>query len=175
MNTIQIYFILVVVFLLGLLIRFIYERLRLTDRIDTRNKLIFSLIFTTMMLIWASWFVMSPLDPWRFDLPGVIRWLGMAAFILGLILAFGALFKLKGVENIEFLATTGVFSRIRHPMYLGFVLWILGWALYNGAIFSLIPGIIGIANILYWRSLEDAEMKARYGKTYTTYSNRTWF
>lgn len=175
MHSIQIYFVLFVLFLLGLLIRFIYERLKLTGRIDTKNKLIFSLIFTTMMLIWASWFAMNPIDPWRFDLPGVIRWLGMAAFILGLILALGALFKLKGVENIEFLATTGVFSRIRHPMYLGFILWILGWALYNGAIFSLIPGIIGIANILYWRRQEDAEMKTSYGKTYTSYSNRTWF
>ncbi len=175
MNRIQIYFVLVQVFLLGFLLRFIYERLKLARRIDTRNTLIFSLIFTAMMLIWASWFVMSPLDPWRFDLPGVIRWSGMAAFILGLILVFGALLKLKGVENIEFLATTGIFSRIRHPMYLGFILWILGWAVYNGAIFSLIPGIIGIANVLYWRSLEEAEMKALYGETYTAYSNRTWF
>jgi len=144
-------------------------------RIDKRNKLIFSLIFTTMMIIWVSWFVMNPLDPWRFDIPGIIRWLGMAVFILGLILAFGALFKLKGVENIDFLATTGVYSKIRHPMYLGFIFWILGWALYNGAIFSLIPGIIGIANVLYWRSLEDIELKERYGEIYTEYSKKTLF
>lgn len=175
MNRIQIYIVLVIAFLLGLLIRFFYERLKLTGRIDTKNKLIFSLIFSVMMLIWVSWFAMSPLDPWRFELPDVIRWLGMTFFILGLILAFGAVFTLKGVENIQFLATTGVFSRIRHPMYLGFIFWILGWALYHGAIFSLSPGIIGIANILYWRSLEDTEMKASYGETYITYSNRTWF
>ena len=175
MNRIQIYIVLVLVFLLGLLIRFFYERLKLTGSIDSKTRLIFSIIFSVMMLIWASWFVMIPLDPWRLELPGTIRWLGIAVFILGLILAFGALFKLKGVENIEFLATTGIFSRIRHPMYMGFILWILGWALYHGAIFSMIPGIIGIANILYWRNLEDSEMKARYGQTYTTYSNRTWF
>ena len=175
MNRIQIYIVLVIVFLLGLLIRFFYERLKLTGRIDSKTRLIFSIIFSVMMLIWASWFVMIPLDPWRLELPGTIRWLGIAVFILGLILAFGALFKLKGVENIEFLATTGIFSRIRHPMYMGFILWILGWALYHGAIFSMIPGIIGIANILYWRNVEDSEMKARYGQTYTTYSNRTWF
>jgi protein-S-isoprenylcysteine O-methyltransferase Ste14 len=175
MHSIQIYFVLFVVFLLGLLIRFIYERLKLTGRIDTKNKLIFSLIFVTMMLIWVSWFVMNLVDPWRFELPDIIHWSGITAFILGLVLALGALFQLKGVENIQFLATTGVFSRIRHPMYLGFILWILGWSLYNGAIFSMIPGIVGITNILYWRSLEDAEMKARYGETYTIYSKRTWF
>ena len=175
MNRIQIYIVLVIVFLLGLLIRYLYERLKLTGRIDSKIRLIFSIIFSVMMLIWASWFAMIPLDPWRLELPGIIRWLGIAVFILGLILAFGALFKLKGLENIEFLATTGIFSRIRHPMYMGFILWILGLALYHGAIFSLIPGIIGIANILYWRYLEDAEMNARYGETYTTYSNRTWF
>lgn len=174
-DSINLYIVLVVVFLLGLLIRFFYERLKLTGRIDTKNRLIFSFIFSFMMLIWVCWFAMSPLDPWRFELPDIICWLGIAVFILGMILAFGALFKLKGVENIQFLATTGVFSRIRHPMYLGFILWILGWAIYYGAIFTLIPGTIGIANILYWRNLEDAEMKARYGETYTTYSKRTWF
>jgi protein-S-isoprenylcysteine O-methyltransferase Ste14 len=166
---------LVAIFLLGLLIRFVYERFKVAGRIDTRNKLIFSLIFMTMMIIWISWFVMNLLDPWSFDIPGIIRWLGMAVFILGLILAFGALFKLKGVENIDFLATTGVYSKIRHPMYLGFIFWILGWALYNGAIFSLIPGIIGIANVLYWRSIEDAELKERYGEIYTAYSKKTLF
>jgi protein-S-isoprenylcysteine O-methyltransferase Ste14 len=118
---------------------------------------------------------MNPLDPWKLEIPGIIRWLGMAVFILGLILAFGALFKLKGVENINFLATTGVYSKIRHPMYLGFIFWIMGWTLYNGAIFSLIPGIIAIANILYWRSLEDAALKERYGKIYTEYSKKTLF
>ncbi len=36
--------------------------------------------------------------------------------------------QLKGLENINHLVTTGLFSKIRHPMYDGFILWILGWA-----------------------------------------------
>ena len=45
-------------------------------------------------------------------------------------------------------------------MYTGFVLWILGWSTYHGAIVSLAIGLVGIANILYWRRLEEARLLA---------------
>jgi protein-S-isoprenylcysteine O-methyltransferase Ste14 len=60
-------------------------------------------------------------------------------------------------------------------MYTGFVLWILGWSIYHGAIASLAVGLMGIANILYWRRLEDARLLARYGEAYQRYRLATWF
>jgi protein-S-isoprenylcysteine O-methyltransferase Ste14 len=82
---------------------------------------------------------------------------------------------LKGVENINHLVTTGLFSRIRHPMYAGFILWIFGWAIYHGALLSIIVGFMGIGNILYWRRLEEAELELRYGENYRRYRKETWF
>jgi protein-S-isoprenylcysteine O-methyltransferase Ste14 len=79
------------------------------------------------------------------------------------------------LENINHLITSGLFKRIRHPMYTGFGLWILGWSIYHGAIASLAVGLIGIANILFWRRLEDARLEARYGDTYRRYRLETWF
>jgi protein-S-isoprenylcysteine O-methyltransferase Ste14 len=90
-------------------------------------------------------------------------------------LALGALFQLKGVENIDHLVTTGLFSRLRHPMYTGFILWILGWAIFYGAVASLVVGCVGIGNILFWGRLEDANLEARYGKSYREYRQGTWF
>ena len=95
--------------------------------------------------------------------------------ILGMALAIGAVVQLRGVENIDHLVTTGLFFRLRHPMYTGFILWILGWATYHGAFLSLVIGFVGIGNILYWRQLEEAALKSSYGEDYRVYRERTWF
>lgn len=48
--------------------------------------------------------------------------LGLTA--LALVLAIGGLVQLRGLENIDHLVTTGLYSRIRHPMYVGFILFL---------------------------------------------------
>jgi hypothetical protein len=93
-----------------------------------------------MILLWMSWFGMCPLDPLQLALPGILRQIGLGLLIVGLVLALGALAQLRGVENIDYLVTTGLFSKIRHPMYTGFMLWILGWAVYHNAMISQWPG-----------------------------------
>jgi protein-S-isoprenylcysteine O-methyltransferase Ste14 len=54
-------------------------------------------------------------------------------------------------------------------------LWILGWSLYHGAAFSVIPGLLGIGSILYWRRLEEHDLESRYGDDYRHYRARSWF
>jgi protein-S-isoprenylcysteine O-methyltransferase Ste14 len=169
------YLILVVIFLVCLFLRTGYELLKEAGKIDPENKLIFGLIFSTMCLLWVSWFSLCPLDPSPVNLPEVLRWIGLGLFIGGMIFAVGALVQLRGVENIKHLVTSGLFAKIRHPMYTGFVLWILGWSIYHNAILSLFVGLIGIANILYWRRLEEARLLAQHGDTYQAYQLTTWF
>jgi len=162
-------------FLLSLLIRTGYEVLKEAGKVNPESKLIFAIIFTTMCVLWACWFSLCPIDPFRVSLPGWTPWVGFALFTLGMILTIGALTQLKGLENIDHLVTTGLFAKIRHPMYTGFILWIIGWSIFHSALLSLIIGLIGIANILYWRRLEEVRLQARYGETYYHYRLATWF
>jgi protein-S-isoprenylcysteine O-methyltransferase Ste14 len=60
-------------------------------------------------------------------------------------------------------------------MYLGFILWIIGWSVYHAAGGSLIAGCFGIVNVLFWRHLEEEKLAASYGDTYTQYQAKTWF
>jgi protein-S-isoprenylcysteine O-methyltransferase Ste14 len=60
-------------------------------------------------------------------------------------------------------------------MYLGFILWILGWAVFEGSVLGLALGLVGIANILLWRRLEERHLDARYGEAYRAYRAETWF
>jgi protein-S-isoprenylcysteine O-methyltransferase Ste14 len=161
--------------LIGLAIRSSYELLKKAGKVDTKNTAIFAVVFVAMCLMLASWPVMCPRDPWRIALPGVVRWLGLGVVTAALALAVGGLVQLRGLENIDHLVTTGLFSRIRHPMYTGFVLWIAGWAVCYGAVASSVIGVVCIGNILYWRRLEEGALESQYGEDYRSYRSGTWF
>ena len=169
------YLILVVLFVVSLTIRTGYELLKEAGKVNPENKLIFAFIFATMCALWAFWFSLCLSDPFRVNLPEALQWSGFGLFVVGMILAIGALLQLRGLENVKHLVTSGLFAKIRHPMYTGFVLWILGWSIYHSAVVSLLVGLLGIANILYWRRLEEARLLARYRDTYEQYRLRTWF
>ena len=169
------YLVLVVCFLVCLLVRTGYELLKEAGKVNPENKLLLAFIFTAMCALWVCWFSLCPLDPSQVYIPDAVRWGALGLFILGMVLAVGALLQLRGVENIDHLVTSGLFARIRHPMYTGFILWIFGWSTYHGAIASLSAGLVCIANILYWRRLEETRLLARYGETYRQYQQTTWF
>lgn len=168
------YFIFLGLYFFGLIIRAVYEELKKKSRLDPTRKITFTVIFAAMCMMWASWFNMCPMDPFRFSVPFVIRWLGLGTFLAGLGLAIGAVIQLRGLENIDHLVTKGLFSKIRHPMYVGFILWIFGWAVYHGAVMSLCFGFAAVGNILYWQRLEERELESKYGEVYLKYRSETW-
>lgn len=162
-------------FLACLAIRTSYEILKKAGKINPKSTILFLLILLAMCLLWISWFTMCPQDPLPLKLPDFVNWIGLGILLIGLGPAIGALIQLRGVENIDHLVTTGLFRRLRHPMYLGFILWIIGWAIYHGAVASLIAGLAGIGNIVYWRHLEEVHLAKAYGEEYFRYREQTWF
>jgi len=161
--------------LIGLAIRTSYEMLKKTGRLDAKSTVLFAVVFVAMCVMLASWPVMCPLDPRRVAVPGLVRWTGLGAVLAALALAIGGLVQLRGLENIDHLVTSGLFSRIRHPMYTGFMLWIAGWVVRSGAAVSLVVALVCIGNILYWRRLEETALESQYGEDYRRYRRGTWF
>jgi methanethiol S-methyltransferase len=170
-----VYLILVGVCLAALAIRTAYELNKKAGKVDPHNRLLFTVVFVAMILMLLSWPLLSPLDPLHLSLPAIVRWLGLAALFVGLALTVGGLLQLRGVENIDHLVTGGVYSRLRHPMYTGFMLWIVGWVLFHGAAASLAVGLVCIANILYWQRWEENKLAAQFGEAYRRYRKATWF
>ena len=127
------------------------------------------------LLMLGSWPFLAPSDPSRIAVPAAVEGLGLALLILGLGLALAGIVKLKGVENIDHLVTTGLYAKLRHPMYTGFILWIVGWVVRCGAAVGGVIGVIAIGNILYWRRLEEQKLSAEYGEIYREYEKRSWF
>jgi protein-S-isoprenylcysteine O-methyltransferase Ste14 len=169
------YLVFLSLYLGSLIIRTGYEILKKAGRINPKSRIVFAVVFAVMCLMWASWFSLCPMDPFRFALPAMVRWIALGVVILGLALAIRGVAQLRGLENISHLVTTGLYSKLRHPIYTGFILWILGWAIYHGAVASLVIGCIGIWNILYWRRLEEENLESWYGDDYREYRRGTWF
>jgi protein-S-isoprenylcysteine O-methyltransferase Ste14 len=169
------FLVLLLLYVACLTTRSTYEVFKKAGRVNLKSKILFYLIFSAMCLMWVSWFMMCLVDPYAINLPVTVRWIGFGVFLVAWGLALGALIQLRGLEDIDHLVTGGLFSKLRHPMYTGFIFWIVGGSVYHGAAVSLLVGALGIANILYWRRLEDASMESRYGNLYREYRKGTWF
>ena len=163
-----------VICLVTYIIRTIYEILK-HKKILVANKTTFVVMLINMVLLWMSWFSICADDIYRFRLVSPLNYLGLILFGLGLILFLTALFTIKALESYEGdLLTKGIYSIIRHPMYLGFILWLVGLPIYYRALSASILALFFIANVLFWRHLEEIELVERF-PAYKDYRKKTIF
>jgi protein-S-isoprenylcysteine O-methyltransferase Ste14 len=117
---------------------------------------------------------------WTFD-GDAARWSGVVAFAAGGVLRLWPVFVLgnrfSGLVAIQpghRLVTTGIFSHIRNPSYLGLLLTMFGWGLafrsWVGIILMLLAAIAIVGRI---RS-EEAMLRSQFGAEYDAYCARTW-
>ena len=59
-------------------------------------------------------------------------------------------------------------------MYTAFILWLIGFPIFYGAIYSIFLAILFGANILFWRYLEEKELVIRF-PSYRDYKKTTLF
>ena len=165
---------LLVLCLLTHIIRTIYEVLK-HKKMLVPNKISFVIIFTNMAVLWPSWIALCSSDIYTINLPGIVHYSGLLLCLIGLFLFITALLTIKTLETYDGdLITKGIYSKIRHPMYLGFILWSIGFPVYFGAGFSFMLSFVFIANILFWRFLEEIELDKRF-PGYKEYKVKTWF
>lgn len=108
-------------------------------------------------------------------MPAFVRYIGVAITLAGAGLFFTALFTIKTLETYTGdLITKGIYSKVRHPMYLGFICWLFGAPVFYGAITALALAVLFIANVLYWRHLEELELEKRF-TGYKQYKLKTVF
>ena len=141
------------------------------------NKKLTTVTLVVMALLWFSWFYISLSDPYKMSLPLWVRCAGLAVFIIGFclfILSHTVFRSLARGQETDELVTTGIYSKIRNPMYLGFIIWIIGLPVFANAAFTLASVIIWIPQILYWKFSEERQLAEKY-TDYQDYKKRTWF
>ena len=130
-------------------------------------------LLVVMFFLWFSWFGMSFHDQYEMNFPLWARYIGLAIFIIGFSVFAISHFHIKGVESGK-LIQGGIYSKIRHPMYSGFIIWIIGLPIFMNSLFTLASAIIWIPQILYWRITEERQLERKY-KDYQEYKKKTWF
>lgn len=114
-------------------------------------------------------------------LSGPLVLLGLIPLVTGVVfnLLADRAFKqqdttVKPFDEASTLVTTGVFRVSRNPMYLGFVLGLIGIALLLGSAvpWLVIPVFVILINRRFIRT-EEAMLEARFGPSFRDYTRRT--
>ena len=110
-----------------------------------------------------------------------LRYCGLALFLLGFIgmnwaeASLGKLFSVQvTIQAGHQLITGGLYRYLRHPRYLGIILFNLGIALLYRSWLALIL-VAALSAVLLWRiSDEETLMQAEFGADWQAYCKRSW-
>ena len=144
--------------------------------------------YAFVLPVWAGFITIAFFLVWPFRsahfYANWFAWAPAAIFFLAGFSIYRAAFQrfdraqVSGLAELEpgrhrqDLITTGIRSRVRHPIYLGHLCEIIGWciatglgALYVLAAFAIITGALMIRT-------EDRELEARFGEAFRDYRQR---
>jgi protein-S-isoprenylcysteine O-methyltransferase Ste14 len=106
---------------------------------------------------------------------------GMAQWVIGGVIFVAGIVFLSAARYINpwpvyderyRLVTTGFFGFVRHPMYLGELLWTLGWSVMWGSVLGVAMVPVWWGALLFHSILEEEHLEKRFGKEYTDYMER---
>jgi protein-S-isoprenylcysteine O-methyltransferase Ste14 len=134
-------------------------------------NLVITVVTIFALLLFAIYAMNLPWTPLRIAgiailLPSFIL-LSIARMQLGRSLSL----KAKATE----LVTTGIYSRIRNPIYLFGALTILGFIIWTGKPILLLVYVVLIPMQTIRARKESAVLVAKFGDAYLRYRKNTWF
>jgi protein-S-isoprenylcysteine O-methyltransferase Ste14 len=116
---------------------------------------------------------------WTID-GNAVRWLGVALFAVGGVLRIWPVFVLGrrfsglvAIQSGHTLATTGIYGTIRHPSYLGALVFLLGWALAFRSGVGVLLTALTVAPLVARIRAEETLLRAEFGAEYDAYRART--
>ena len=108
--------------------------------------------------------------------------LSVPVLLLGAVLALWSVFsfgRARGspvpINPPQRLVFTGLYSRIRNPMLLGWVIMLFGLGLLLNSIslFFIFAPLFFLLNFVYLKTLEEKEMERKFGQQYVDYKRST--
>lgn len=147
----------------------IYKKYKLAQ--NTRLHLTLALI---MGALWVSWFRLCFINPIDIEFPDWIRFAGFITFLIGVYFSVYAFIKMKKLNHKDRLITEGLYSFLRNPMYIGFILWIVGFPIFIQNIAALATASIWTIHVYIWKITEENELLDKYPE-YAQYKKTTWF
>lgn len=122
--------------------------------------------------------------PFPFEPPLFLRYVGLALTCIGVLLGFVAFVAFRKAQttldphgSTTHLVTYGIYRLSRNPIYLGFLLIVIGLPLYLGSFWGIVvaPVFIYLMNQLVIQH-EESYLERKFGDVYTQYVSqvRRW-
>ena len=137
-----------------------------------------------MYYVAGALLIIAYLFLWFLDNPAGIEKLRYAGWIIlavGLVLIFLPKFAFRSKGNVEkekdwtetsVLVDTGIYSVIRHPLYLGWLLMYLAIIFWSQHWLTIIIGIIGMICVYLISRQEDQRLVEKFGDDYKDYMQK---
>lgn len=140
--------------------------------------LLVNVAFIVLPLAYAATGVFHALD---YDLPPVLSLVGLTGLVAAFLirakahLDLGESFTIApGTKRKRELITNGIYSRIRHPMYLSMLVWGISTPL---VLHNYLVGLLPLASITTFLMvrlpMEEAILREEFGDEYRAYQART--
>lgn len=77
------------------------------------------------------------------------------------------------IDAASALVTTGIFAYTRNPMYLGWTVVLLGWAVFLGGVWTVLGPIAFVAFVSRFQILpEEKALAGKFGSSYESYKKK---
>lgn len=118
-----------------------------------------------MLSLFASWAI-AGLDVGRFhwsNMPIIVQLIGIAGYIIGLGISiwatlinpfFSSAIRIQS-ERGQYVVTTGPYKHVRHPGYVGGILFLIFSGVALGSLWSILPMILTVAAVIRRTIIED--------------------
>ena len=115
-----------------------------------------------------------------FAIPQALQYFGLALAFVGFLLGIGAFMEFRKARttldphgSTKQLVTSGVYRFTRNPIYLGFLLMVVGLPLNSGLIWGLVLApfyMLTMSRLVIGR--EEAYLEKKFRNQYTNYTSR---
>jgi protein-S-isoprenylcysteine O-methyltransferase Ste14 len=141
-----------------------------------RSVIGFRLILILTFLGYLGWGYWSGADPIKMNISySVSIPVGVTLAAAGLGLFLYSELKKHGVGDPDKLVTTGIYSKIRHPMYIGLILLHFGFPFIAKSFAVCLSTALWAGIICAWTRFEEKNLERRFGQRYIDYKKQTWF
>jgi len=118
--------------------------------------------------------------PLPFAIPPILQYLGLALTFIGFLLGIGAFMEFRKARttldphgSAKQLVTGGIYRFTRNPIYLGFLLMVIGFPLNTGVVWGLALApfyMMTMSRLVIER--EEAYLERKFKNQYTGYTSR---
>ena len=135
---------------------------------------VLTLIFIAIEYV-AKWVI-----PISFVVPNFVRQAGFGMVVIGFLLGVAAVIAFRKARTtldphgkVSAIVTDGAYRFTRNPIYLGFLLMLIGFPLNSGNVWGILlaPFFIMSMNSLVIEK-EEAYLEKKFGEVYTGYKSR---